>query len=138
MSEYKRLTERDEWGNADIIGVDSGNLQGNLMGNEFNRVTLALNRFADLEDMIISGKLIKSPCEEMYRVIPNTQSNDFNNEPVYRVLQYKIISISIDGSKYLVESAGWQGKQNQHWLNASEFLTKAQAEARLKELKGEE
>ncbi len=47
----KRLTERDEFGNADIIGVDSEDLQINLNSEEFNKVTVALNKLADYEDM---------------------------------------------------------------------------------------
>lgn len=46
----KRLTERDEFGNADIIGVDSFALQGSLPFQEFNKVTAALNRLAAYED----------------------------------------------------------------------------------------
>ncbi|MBD5086675.1 MAG: hypothetical protein HDT32_04925 [Clostridiales bacterium] len=61
MSDYKRMTERDEFGNADIIGVDSCVLQGDLPFEELNRVTNALNRFATLEEMIISGKLVELP-----------------------------------------------------------------------------
>lgn len=45
-----RLTERDEYGNADIIGVDSEDLQLNLDFEGFNRVTEALNRLAAYED----------------------------------------------------------------------------------------
>ncbi len=48
--DYKRLTERDEFGNANIIGVDSASLQLNLSFDEFNRVTEALNRLAEFED----------------------------------------------------------------------------------------
>lgn len=46
-----RFTERDEYGNAEIIGIDSMDLQGNLEFDEFNKVTNALNRFADYEDI---------------------------------------------------------------------------------------
>lgn len=45
-----RLTERDEFGNADIIGVDSSDLQLNLEFYELYRVTEALNRLAAYED----------------------------------------------------------------------------------------
>ena len=48
MSE--RLTERDEYGNADIIGADSSELQGSLEFNELNLVTNALNKLADYEE----------------------------------------------------------------------------------------
>ncbi|NMB49025.1 MAG: hypothetical protein GX997_00985 [Bacteroidales bacterium] len=44
------MTERDEYGNADIIGVDSAELQLNLEFDELNRVTDALNRLAGYED----------------------------------------------------------------------------------------
>lgn len=47
----KRLTERDEFGNADIIGVDSEDLQCNLTFDEFNIVTDAMNKLADYEDL---------------------------------------------------------------------------------------
>ena len=47
----KRLTEYDEYGNADIIGVNSPDLQLHLECDEFNRVTDALNKLAAYEDM---------------------------------------------------------------------------------------
>lgn len=54
----ERLTKRDEFGNADIIGVDSMDLQCSLNFEEFNRVTLALNKLAEYEDMEESGKML--------------------------------------------------------------------------------
>ena len=72
----KRLTERDEYGNADIIGVDSAELQLNLEFDELNRVTDALNRLAGYEDSGLSpqevrelakakaeGRLVALPCK---------------------------------------------------------------------------
>ena len=46
----KRLTERDEYGNADIIGVNSSDWQGELEYDEMNAATAALNRLATYED----------------------------------------------------------------------------------------
>lgn len=57
MKDYERLTERDEFGNADIIGVDSEILAGALDFDGLNKLTSALNNFADLEDKIESGEL---------------------------------------------------------------------------------
>lgn len=57
MSEYKRFTKRDVFGNADIIGVDSMRLQGSLSYKELRISTKALNRLAELEDKIESGEL---------------------------------------------------------------------------------
>lgn len=58
----ERLTERDEFGNADIIGVDSMDLQCNLEFDEFNKVTNALNKLAEYEDLEEQNKLLKLPC----------------------------------------------------------------------------
>jgi hypothetical protein len=46
----KRLTKRDEYGNADIIGVDSAELQCDLEYDQFNKVTEALNKLASYEE----------------------------------------------------------------------------------------
>lgn len=59
-----RLTERDEFGNADIIGVESADLQENLEFAEFNMVTTALNRLAEYEELEDEGKLVRLPCAE--------------------------------------------------------------------------
>lgn len=55
----ERLTKRDEFGNADIIGVDSMDLQQNLGFEEFNKVTDALNKLAEYEELEEQGKLLK-------------------------------------------------------------------------------
>lgn len=47
----ERLTEYDEFGNAGIRGVDSADLQLNLEFEEFNKVTSALNKLAECEDL---------------------------------------------------------------------------------------
>jgi hypothetical protein len=53
-----RLTKRDEYGNADIIGVDSADLQLNLEFNGLNLVTAALNKLAAYEDAEAEGRLV--------------------------------------------------------------------------------
>lgn len=66
---YERLTVRDEYGNADIIGVDSADLQLNLGFKELNIVTNTLNRLAEFEDIGLSPDEIigmKSLCEKTY------------------------------------------------------------------------
>lgn len=54
----ERLTKRDEFGNADIIGVDSEELQCNLGFEELNKVTDALNKLAEYEDLEESGRML--------------------------------------------------------------------------------
>ncbi len=58
MEKYKRLTIRDEFGNADIFGVDSELLYNELTFTEANALTKAFNRLAELEDKIENGTLI--------------------------------------------------------------------------------
>lgn len=53
----ERLTKRDEFGNADIIGVDCADLQLNLSFEEFNKVTEALNKLAKYEELEQQRKL---------------------------------------------------------------------------------
>ena len=55
----ERLTEYDEFGNADIIGVDSENLQLNLDFEQMNKVTNALNKLAEYEDLEEQGLLLR-------------------------------------------------------------------------------
>ena len=64
----EKLTERDEFGNADIIGVDSADLQLNLEFEEFNKVTDAVNRLAGYEELEEQGKLVRLPCSVGDRV----------------------------------------------------------------------
>lgn len=47
----ERLTQFDEFGNADIVGVDSDDLQLNLDFEQFNKVTNALNQLAYYENL---------------------------------------------------------------------------------------
>lgn len=71
MTDMERLTERDEFGNADIIGVDSADLQLNLEYNEFNLVTSALNRLAAYEDTGLEPEEINKSIQwlKYYRAI---------------------------------------------------------------------
>ena len=55
----ERLTEYDEYGNTDIIGVDSANFQLNLEFKEFNLVTDALNKLSAYEDTGLTPEEIK-------------------------------------------------------------------------------
>lgn len=75
----KRLTERDEYGNADIIGVDSAELQLNLEFTEFNKVTDALNRLADYEDTDLSPQdveLLKKMYDDVVKQLDEYKQAD--------------------------------------------------------------
>lgn len=110
MSEYKRLTERDEYGNADIIGLSTEKLFGELYFDEINLLTKALNKLAFLEDKIENGTLV----ELGYHIRKSYRNHDDQ--------RYKIILID----EVEIDKIGYDG------------LTKAEAEARLKELQEEQ
>jgi len=71
-----RYTKYDEYKNADIIGIDSKDLQINLEYKDFNKVTNALNRLAAYEDTGLEPDEIKAlkekqvPKEAMVGPIP--------------------------------------------------------------------
>ena len=60
-----RLTERDEYGNADIIGVDSADIQLNLAFDELNLVTDALNKLARYEDTGLKPEQIEALQQQL-------------------------------------------------------------------------
>lgn len=62
----KRLTARDEYGNADVIGCDTSVFSDNLTFDELNLITNALNRLADYEecDIHIRENFPGAPCED--------------------------------------------------------------------------
>ena len=109
-----RLTERDEFGNADIIGVDSGSLQMNLELDELNTVTDALNRLAVYEDTGLTpervqelaraeseGRLVVLPCKvgsSLYHV--GESDGDADIAEYHIVHRYGIGLISEDGTEH--------------------------------------
>ncbi len=131
----ERLTERDEFGNVDIIGVDSMDLQCNLEFDEFNKVTNALNKLAEYEDLVEQNKLLKLPCaigDTVYEV----------QELRKRIQPYIVIAVHVSNCGNLY---GWELKDgkgvysnvngfSEYALGKSVFLTREEAEAALKEL----
>lgn len=87
-----RLTSRDEYGNADIIGVDSADLQLNLKHPEFNRVTNALNKLAQYEEteMALEAEverlklMVKSITEGLDEAI---EANQFLEKYLYQICE---------------------------------------------------
>lgn len=63
-----RLTKRDGYGNADIIGVDCVDFQLPLDFDEFNKVTDALNRLAAYEDTGMEIEEVKTLQQEIDRL----------------------------------------------------------------------
>lgn len=121
----ERLTERDEFGNADIIGVDSMDLQCNLEFDEFNKVTNALNKLAKYEDLEEQNKLLKLPC-----AVGDTVHEIFPNDEDGKIAEKEIMGFSSEAMMFY---------GNLFWtrfdkIGKTIFLTKEEAEAALKEL----
>lgn len=133
MSEYKRLTERDEYGNADIIGLSTEKLFGELYFDEINLLTKALNKLAFLEDKIENGTLVELPCKvgdtvysnERIMFEPLTVKVITIHQSIKFPVSYTVIAMAKNGRGIYLSRDNF----NEDW-----FLTKAEAEAKLKEL----
>lgn len=78
----KRLTERDEYGNADIIALSDTmpELYAGLSFSETNALTEALNRLADYEDTGFSP-------DEVHKILKNLSLVKFNAFAINELLQ---------------------------------------------------
>ena len=108
----ERLTEWDEYGNADIIGVDSAELQGNLDFDEMNRVTEALNRLATYEDAGLtpeeveelaqakqSGRMTITPCGVGDTVWTNFAMSGWYFRDKDKPYSAKVVFVGLNGSE---------------------------------------
>lgn len=111
-----RLTERDEYGNADIIGVDGSTLQGNLEFDELNLVTNALNKLADYEEREPATNW--TPCAEG---LPTAQTHE---ELLTKPTQYIVDVVFGDSARHIVTTLAY-GKLNYcgkvGWINTDEY-----------------
>ncbi len=134
-----RLTERDEFGNANISGVDSMDLQCNLGFEEFNRVTKALNRLAKYEDLEEQGKLLKPPCA----VGDTVWDIDFGRPCSYEVTGFSFGNLNDDWEEVFLDqivvyytnpSGSITGSFAADEIGKTVFLTREGAESALEEL----
>ena len=54
----RRFWKRDEFGNSDIIGLETGKMCDILSFEELNLLTKAFNRLGELEDKVESGEIV--------------------------------------------------------------------------------
>ena len=118
MKEYKRLTEKD--GATRVMSQWAGT------SNELK----IYRRLAELEDKIMNGTLIELPCKVGDRIWAILGNNIFGR---------KVKSIVIRGDGYTIKTSNTNGwKDLEPYYNAEFgviwFLTKAEAESKLKEL----
>lgn len=119
MQDYKRLTERDEYGIAIYKQkCDADSFEENLYIHA-KREEAVVNRLAELEDKIENGTLIELPCKVgriVYYVADLVISKFFQTRIVYDIVE---MPFTLD----------MLGTYQNRW-----FLTKAEAEKKLKEL----
>ena len=140
MSEYKRLTKKDKYGHwyteTKIYDRFMWSEDGKVWERDLTHCAFdgeAIDRLAELEDKIEDGTLIELPCKVgdiVYEVIKGLP-----------IQEWEIISI--DWSRTYGKNYVMWGKRKRdlaHWkfwredFGKTLFLTKAEAEARLKEL----
>lgn len=143
----ERLTKRDEYGNADIIGVSS-DVQFNLEFDELNAVTAALNRLAAYEDTGLAPKdcatykkfednLCASgvPFSRIIELVNAEKEGRCVTLPckvgdiVYQTDGTRIYKLTVRGIIYNAEHIGFDDSA----VGKSIFLTREEAQAALKE-----
>ncbi len=119
MKEYKRITRRTKLGNPYI---DYSEIDLDALG--------VIRHFADIEDKIENGTLIELPCrlgQTVYRI---------RRKPYKAVLERFVVNIT-----YCYDYKGqpmWRiFTTTEDILGKTVFLTKTEAEAKLKELQNE-
>lgn len=131
------MTERDEFGNTDIIGVDSMDLQCNLEFDEFNKVTNALNKLAEYEDLEEQGKLLKLLCGVGAELWAITTIKSYSlGLPKKEFLEHpqkkRVESITLSRNGILYHARGMAF--HDYHFGKEVFFTEKEAEAALKEL----
>lgn len=130
MKEYKRLTKRLLYSNAPFT--------------EFASDNEVLERLAELEDKIENGTLIELPCaigDKIYLIPSKTQfelnslSSSFSKHN--RVYEMEVYQLYMNKNDYVLYNFEKTASALGSSYGETWFLTKAEAEAKLKELKGE-
>lgn len=119
MGEYKRLTTKCE------VGIGLTETSGNIV-NDYEKV---VNRLAELEDKIENGRLVELPC----KVGDTVYFDTYRHGESIGVHPHKVERVEV---VFRTERTfGNIGADIPEWqFGKSVFLTKAEAEARLKEL----
>lgn len=133
MSQYKRLTDKKVKGVTErFIRVDKDYiLSAYDIVDEENIVEMIINRLAELEDKIENGTLIELPCK-----VGDTVYEVFKEHGSLFIQETKIEKIVIVGEKglrlKLARNSFYETAMSS--LGKTVFLTRAEAEAKLREL----
>ena len=128
MMKYKRLTTKDEEGNWTIWEDD--------YSHPFEALQVAIERLAELEDDLESGKIIRLPCKAgdtvYWLFTTNIQQEIYECYVTEFIYTSKGLNICLS-KKCLTGYAYFTLKD----IGKTVFLTREEAEKRLKELQNE-
>ena len=121
---YERLTEKDT--NIIINCLNCSRYESECSPKDC--IDEAFNRLAELEDKIEAGTLVKLPCKvgDIVYYIWLNESVSSSTIEVIKIRENTITFDTASGITYLLEHLG-----------QTVFLTKEEAEAKLKEVRGE-
>lgn len=123
MSDYKRLTEKDQYGIIRLVQSE-----GYLLGD----YELLKNRLAELEDKIENGNLIDLPCK-----VGDSVWLIYENQVEIAVIWRIALTPTYNEFKWFIPYDETQPKDTgifkTNEIGKTVFLTKAEAEAKLKE-----
>lgn len=150
MKDYKRLTERDVDGtyvNYYEVSNEVKKWQEKHGHTDFlgtNITQILLERLADIEDKIENGTLIELPCKVGDTVWTINCWQEYGKKELgepYSVTRYelhenKCSHIEISDKNYYRGEISIIARENYKGITPYVFPTKAEAEAKLKKLKG--
>lgn len=113
----KRLTERDEYGNADICGVASADLQCNLSFAQFNLVTDALNRLAAYEDSNLKPETVQVVVRALGKAL--SELVEFDGMTMERLKE--VLDAEKDGRLVVLPCKVWDTVYLTRWWNGTAF-----------------
>ena len=127
MSKYKRLTKKCE------VGIGLTEISGNTV-KDYEKV---VNRLAELEDQIESGRLVKLPCgvgDTVYYIEYFCKSKGCSDaEQIICCGCAEMLKRESKNETYVICEKKFKLKDLNE-INKTIYLTKEKAEARLKEL----
>lgn len=143
MKEYKRLTKKGSYYDKDdhdldlVLELDENHYE---IVQDINVICKKLNRLAELEDKIENGTLIELPCKvgtTLYFIYNRPLADKPNLTP--RIHETSNWYFDIDEKGIAISTRSPYGYNGEYFYYLGEmvFLTKAEAEKKLEELKNE-
>ena len=131
---YKRLTKRDELGNEQYATHPKADYIGELYEETKKKDREILYRLAELEDKIENGTLIELPCKVGDDFWYITMIWDISGKFIGEMYKAKVEGFYVPNEFIQIED---DEIFHYHAYGEEAFLTKAEAEQKLKELENE-